>query len=192
MFTGIIEALGVIRTIEHDGSIMTLTVQSPISAELKPDQSVAHDGVCLTVVKSTQDTHTVQLVEETLRRTAFASIQTGVIVNLERAMPATGRFEGHVVQGHVDCVADFAGIEDGIHTFQFPEEYGIYLVGKGSVCLDGVSLTVAMLKDNLFGVALIPHTLAHTNLHTLQPGDRVNVEFDILAKYLYRWQSVQR
>ena len=164
MFTGIIEACGEVVNSVLDKDILTLEIRSPISSALKVDQSIAHDGVCLTVVQVKNDIHAVQLVRETLERSHFHQIKTGDVINLERAMPAAGRFEGHIVQGHVDGMGEFVGIEDGLYTFRYPQPYAKYLVEKGSICVNGISLTVARLV----------------------PGMQVNLEFDILAKHLAR------
>lgn len=186
MFTGIIETIGEVVGLWQEKDIFNVMVRSDISAELRPEQSVAHDGVCLTVVYVEKDKHAVQLVTETLRRSHFKDLVTGTRINLERSMPASGRFEGHLVQGHVDGVGRLISIEDGIYTFQYPDQYAKFLVEKGSICVNGVSLTVAALQQDTFGVAVIPYTLQHTNLSQLKPGMMVNLEFDILAKHLAR------
>ena len=191
MFTGIIEATGEVIRIEKRGEITNMFIRSPISSGLKPDQSVAHDGVCLTVVSIEQGSHQVQLVEETLRRSHLGEVKEHDVLNLERSMPAQGRFEGHIVQGHVDCVAELIAVEHGLHVFQYPSRYAKYLVEKGSVSINGVSLTIASLSDDTLKVALIPHTLAHTNLGSLQPGMHVNMEFDILAKHIVRMMELR-
>ena len=190
MFTGIIETIGEVMTVLRHDNIMEMTVRSGISADLHVDQSVAHDGVCLTVVHVTGDHHRVQLVEETCARSTFREVKTGQILNLERAMPADGRFEGHLVQGHVDCTGELIGIHAGIYTFRFPDAHARFLVEKGSICVNGVSLTVAALTADTFGVAIIPYTLEHTSFRKLKAGDQVNLEFDILGKYLARWQQL--
>lgn len=186
MFTGIIETVGEIVQITHTENILSLLVRSEISSQLRPEQSVAHDGVCLTVVERKDDTHKVELVQETLYRSHFKNIAPGTRVNLERAMPATGRFEGHIVQGHVDGVGQLISINDGIYTFHHPSQYAKFLIEKGSVCINGVSLTIATLAKDTFGVAIIPYTQSHTNFDGMNPGAFVNLEFDILAKHLAR------
>jgi len=186
MFTGIIESLGEVVTLLSHDDILEMTIKSPISGELEIDQSVNHDGVCLTVVHSTDTMHRVQLVEETCRRTTFKSVKAGDLINLERAMPANGRFEGHIVQGHVDCTGELISNEQAIFRFRYPPEYALYLVEKGSIAVNGVSLTIAALSDETFDIAIIPHTLAYTNLQFLEPGSLVNLEFDILGKYLMK------
>lgn len=186
MFTGIIEASGEVVNSEFSDGILTLLIRSALSSELKVDQSVAHDGVCLTVVQVNGDTHTVQLVHETLERSHFHKIKEGDVLNLERAMPAFGRFEGHLVQGHVDGMGQLTSVQDGMYTFSYPLAYAKLLVEKGSICVNGISLTVAKLHDSTFTVAIIPYTLAHTNFNRMAPGILVNLEFDILAKHLAR------
>ena len=190
MFTGIIEALGKVKTIERDRSNVHFTVESPISHELKIDQSVSHNGVCLTVVGLGDGWHRVTAVEETLRRTNLGKWEAGTLVNLERCLPMNGRLDGHIVQGHVDETAECVEVveTDGSWRFTFryrpaPEHL---LVDKGSVCLNGVSLTVVEPHHDLFSVAIIPYTLEHTNFKTLRAGDTVNVEFDIIGKYIAR------
>lgn len=186
MFTGIIETTGEVIQVERSETIMTLVIRSTISSELRVDQSVAHNGVCLTVVATDSDTHTVQLVQETLDRSNFNSIKSGDVLNLERSMLASARFEGHIVQGHVDATGSLVTIKDGIYTFRYPASYAKLLVEKGSVCINGISLTVAALDTDTFGVAIIPYTLANTTFNKLSPGSIVNLEFDILAKHLVR------
>lgn len=188
MFTGIIEALGTVEKIEKDRANIHFTIASAISAELKVDQSVSHDGVCLTVVKTGSGSHVVTAVEETLRRSRLGSWQEGAIINLERCLPIGGRLDGHMVQGHVDTVATCVELlETGgswRYTFRYPVENRHLLVDKGSVCVNGVSLTVVEPHDDLFSVAIIPYTWEHTNFRALAVGDLVNIEFDILGKYV--------
>ena len=186
MFTGIIETIGeVVSVLGHD-DIVEMTVRSPISGELRVDQSVNHNGVCLTVVHTAHGMHRVQLVKETCDRSTFGNIMTGDRVNLERAMPANGRFEGHIVQGHVDCTGTLVSIDENLYTFSYPASYARLIVEKGSICIDGISLTVAAVTDDTFSVALIPYTLDNTIFGALASGDRVNLEFDILGKYLLK------
>jgi riboflavin synthase len=186
MFTGIIEACGEVVQTERIHNILTVRVRSPISANLKVDQSVSHDGVCLTVVAVQNDIHTVQLVQETLDKSHFQGLKEGAIINLERAMSAADRFEGHLVQGHVDGTGQLISVRDGMYTFSYPLTHAKLLVEKGSVCVNGVSLTVARLLDETFTVAIIPYTLANTNFNQISPGSIANLEFDILGKYLIR------
>ncbi len=190
MFTGIIEALGQIVRIKREGSNVHLSVQSAISGELKIDQSLAHNGVCLTVVELGPDTHTVTAIEETLMRSNLGNLAEGDAVNLERAMRANGRLDGHLVQGHVDTVGVCTGVEtlDGSWYFHFEYEPRpeYLLVDKGSVCVNGVSLTVVNPGLNHFSVAIIPYTFEHTTFRDLKEGGRVNLEFDVIGKYIAR------
>ncbi len=194
MFTGIIEALGKVVAMERAGTNVHITIESPISHELKVDQSVAHDGVCLTVVGCDAHTHTVTAIEETLQRTAIGLWAPGRLVNLERAMPANGRLDGHIVQGHVDATGICTGIESrhGSHYvhFEYEPRPEHLLVDKGSICINGVSLTVVSPEDNRFSVAIIPYTWQHTNFHQLREGERVHLEFDIIGKYIARHLAV--
>ena len=193
MFTGIIESLGKVKAVEKDRSNVHFTIESSISTELKIDQSVSHNGVCLTVVALGADWHRVTAVEETLRRTNLGDWKPGTLVNLERCLPLGGRLDGHMVQGHVDelveCVAVLETGGSWKYSFRFRPEQGGLLVDKGSVCLNGVSLTVVSPGEDLFSVAIIPYTWAHTNFKTLATGDQVNIEFDILGKYIARQVS---
>lgn len=196
MFTGIIESLGVVRSIEKDRSNVHFTIESPISLELKIDQSVSHNGACLTVVGIGDDWHRVTAVEETLRRTNLGKWEIGTLVNLERCLPMNGRLDGHIVQGHVDDTATCVEVsETGGSwrcTFRYRPTPEHLLVDKGSVCINGVSLTVVEPHDDLFSVAIIPYTWEHTNFKTLRAGDPVNVEFDILGKYISRYLALYK
>ncbi len=188
MFTGIIEAMGRVETIRPEGSNVHLTIASPISSELRVDQSVAHNGVCLTAVEVAEDRHTVTAVEESLRRSNLGDLREGSLVNLERAMLAGARLDGHLVQGHVDNKGRCLEVEERDGSWYFHFEYRPspehLLVDKGSICINGVSLTVVAPQDDRFSVAIIPYTYEHTNFRQLQPGDAVNLEFDILGKYI--------
>ncbi len=190
MFTGIIESLGKIKAIEKDRSNVHFTVESPISHELKIDQSLSHNGVCLTVVGLGDGWHRVTAVEETLKRSNLGKLDIGSLINLERCLPMNGRLDGHIVQGHVDETAECVEVaETGgswRYTFRYRPVPEHLLVDKGSVCLNGVSLTVVEPHDDLFSVAIIPYTWEHTNFKTLRAGDTVNVEFDIIGKYIAR------
>jgi len=196
MFTGIIETLGTIKTIEKEGTNIHFTVASSISKELKIDQSVSHNGVCLTVIRQDEETHTVTAIEETLVRSNLGEWTLGSKVNLERAMMANARLDGHMVQGHVDSTAVCKNIieADGswYYTFEYEPEGGHILVDKGSVCVNGVSLTVVSPKDITFQVAIIPYTQEHTNFHTFEIGHRVNIEFDIIGKYITKHMAAYR
>ena len=194
MFTGIIEALGRVEKIEQEGSNYHLTIRSSISDELKIDQSVSHNGVCLTVVALAAETHTVTAIEETLQRSNLGDLQVGDTVNLERAMLASARLDGHIVQGHVDGTGECIAVteRDGSWYFRFrytPSPQHL-LVDKGSVCINGVSLTVVEPEADTFSVAIIPFTYEHTTFGTLKPGDRINLEFDIIGKYLGKYLEV--
>lgn len=192
MFTGIIEGLGKVLQVEKEGSNLHFWLESPFTAELKVDQSVSHDGVCLTVTNLDAGQYRVTAVEETLSRTNLSGWKPGTMVNLERCMPANGRFDGHIVQGHVDAKAELINVEDRDGswklTFRHDPNAGI-TVEKGSICLNGVSLTIVDTAADFFSVVIIPYTWEHTNLHKMKPGDAVNIEFDILGKYLQKYLS---
>jgi riboflavin synthase len=194
MFTGIIESLGKVQKIEQEGSNVHFTIESAISDQLKIDQSLAHNGVCLTVVALSEHTHTVTAIEETLLRSNLGVLEVGSPVNLERAMRNDARLDGHIVQGHVDATATCTKVDtrDGswYYTFQYKPTEEHLLVDKGSVCVNGVSLTVVDPKDDHFTVAIIPYTYEHTNFHGLQPGSTVNLEFDILGKYIAKYAKL--
>ena len=193
MFTGIIETLGKLTKIEKEGSNIHFTFESPITNELKVDQSVAHNGVCLTVVQLLGDNqYTVTAIDETLQRTNLGELIVGGEVNLERCMPANGRFDGHIVQGHVDQLGDVLSVEgkDGSHVFSFKHSAGEnFTVDKGSITINGVSLTAFDTSDTGFSVAIIPYTLEHTVFKSLKVADKVNLEFDILGKYVSRMMA---
>lgn len=195
MFTGIIEALGKVQRVEKDRENVHFTIESPISGELKIDQSVSHNGVCLTVVGLSEGAHTVTAVAETLLRTNLGAWQPGTLVNLERCLQLGARLDGHLVQGHVDALAECLEVaETGgswRFTFRCPAGQESLLVDKGSVCLNGVSLTVVEPIGDRFSVAIIPYTWEHTNFKTLRAGDTVNIEFDIIGKYIARMANVR-
>lgn len=190
MFTGIIEARGTVERIVQNQSNKHFLISSPITKELKVDQSLAHNGVCLTVTNITDQGHWVTAVDETLKKSNLGDWKEGSIVNLERSMVANGRFDGHVVQGHVDQVGICTTVEEveGSWLFDFTYEplYGNVTVEKGSICIDGVSLTCFNSKENGFRVTIIPYTYEHTTFGVLKAGDRVNLEFDIIGKYVKR------
>lgn len=191
MFTGIIETTAKLIAKQAEGSNVHFTFQSPISNELKIDQSVAHNGVCLTVVKLGSNQHTVTAIEETLTKTNLGNLQVNDAVNLERCMPAHGRFDGHLVQGHVDDTAICKEVitKDGSWEFHFELSHlaqSLLVVDKGSICINGVSLTVVACKEKNFHVAIIPYTFEHTQFKHLGAGDIVNLEFDIVGKYLQK------
>ncbi|PHI18562.1 riboflavin synthase [Lewinellaceae bacterium SD302] len=194
MFTGIIETTGLIQRIQHEGTNVHYTVKSELSPELRIDQSLAHDGCCLTVVSLTEETYTVTAIKETLDRTRLGQWKEGDKVNLERAMVSGARLDGHIVQGHVDTVGECISVEevDGSWYFEFryqptPDHM---LVDKGSVCINGTSLTVVDPVDDRFKVAIIPYTYEFTNFNALRPGHQVNLEFDIIGKYIAKHLAV--
>lgn len=187
MFTGIIEAQGRIEQVTREGTNRNFLISSPISHELKVDQSVSHDGTCLTVTKLGRNAHWVTAVDETLLKTNLAQWASGGVVNLERSMPASGRFDGHIVQGHVDQTGKVAAIsdQDGSWLFDFVyEDIGNFTVEKGSIAVNGVSLTCFRSEPGRFTVAIIPYTFEHTNFGRLKAGDIVNLEFDVVGKYV--------
>lgn len=192
MFSGIVETTGRVLDIRHQGTNIDIDLACPFVQELTIDQSIAHNGVCLTVVKLDQsrNCYTVTAVQETLDKTNLGDWTVGTLVNLERSMPMGDRLDGHIVQGHVDQTAQCTAIEDldGSHYFSFSyqEKPGFFTVEKGSVAVNGVSLTVVNSKPGSFQVAIIPYTFDNTNFHALRMGDRVNLEFDILGKYIAR------
>ncbi|WP_420320836.1 riboflavin synthase [Flagellimonas sp.] len=190
MFTGIIETLGKVTKLENDGGNLHITMSSEITEELKIDQSVAHNGVCLTVVDLNNDTYTVTAIEETLNKTNLSNLEVGDSVNLERAMKLGARLDGHIVQGHVDQTANCISIEekDGswIYGFAYDSKLNNVTIEKGSITVDGVSLTVVDSKKDGFSVAIIPYTHEHTRFHSYEVGTRVNLEFDVIGKYVSR------
>jgi len=190
MFTGIIETLGKIINLRHEQGNLHITVESSIASELKIDQSVAHNGVCLTVIAITDGAHTVTAIEETLNKTNLGQLKTGDLVNLERCMQMNARLDGHIVQGHVDQTAtciDFKELDGSWeYTFEYDAAAGNVTVEKGSICVNGISLTVVNSKANSFSVAIIPYTFEHTNLQQVREGSVVNLEFDIIGKYVAR------
>lgn len=188
MFTGIIETIGEIVGIEKDQTNIHFTVKSSITNELKIDQSVAHNGCCLTVVKIDGDQYTVTAIDETLLKTNLGTWEIGSKVNLERCMQLGARLDGHIVQGHVDTTGVCTNVEDLEGSWKFTFQYDVNLptVQKGSITVNGVSLTVVDSEAGLFSVCIIPYTFEHTNFHTFQKGTIVNLEFDIIGKYVAR------
>jgi riboflavin synthase len=187
MFTGIIEQIAKVVALKKEDSNAHFYLKSSITKELKIDQSVAHNGVCLTVVNIKDDVYTVTAINETLQRSNLRLLEVGRKVNIERCMQIGGRFDGHMVQGHVDQTAICTELKEdnGSHIFTFEhEKLDNITVEKGSVCVNGVSLTVVNSMDNAFSVAIIPYTFEHTNFHTFKVGTVVNIEFDILGKYI--------
>ena len=190
MFTGIIETLGKVEKLEKDGGNLNITIASDITSELKIDQSVAHNGVCLTVVSLDGDSYTVTAIEETLNKTNLDDLELGDEVNLERAMVLGARLDGHIVQGHVDQTAVCKSVEekDGswIYGFEYDPKLNNVTIEKGSITVDGVSLTVVDSQKTSFSVAIIPYTHEHTRFHTYKAGAKVNLEFDVVGKYVSR------
>lgn len=190
MFTGIIETLGKVIDLQQDHGNLHITVESNISNELKIDQSVAHNGVCLTVVAVADGQHTVTAIEETLNKTSLGGLKLYEPVNLERCMQMNGRLDGHIVQGHVDQTAICTKFKelDGSweYTFEYDTAAGNVTVEKGSICVNGISLTVVNSQAHTFSVAIIPYTFENTNLHNVREGSLVNLEFDIIGKYVSR------
>ena len=188
MFTGIIESLGTVIKIETEGGNRTICIESKISNELKIDQSVSHNGVCLTVTKAESNRHWVTAIDETLQKSNLASLKVGEKLNLERCMLANGRFDGHIVQGHVDQTGICKSIEevDGswLFGFEYDASVGNLTVEKGSISINGTSLTCFNSKSNGFTVAIIPYTYHHTGFHQLKVGAIVNLEFDVIGKYI--------
>ena len=188
MFTGIIETMGTITRIEREGGNVHYSLSSNITHELKIDQSLAHNGVCITVVAIDGDQCTVTAIQETLDKTALKQWTVGDKINLERAMRLGDRLDGHMVQGHVDEVASCISVEDQngswLYRFAYSEDSKNMTIEKGSICVNGTSLTVVGSASNTFGVAIIPYTYAHTVFHQLQKGDLVNIEFDMVGKYI--------
>lgn len=196
MFTGIIETLGTVNSIKKEGQNIHFTISSSISNTLKIDQSVAHNGVCLTVVALGENTHTVTAIEETLIKTNLGNLHPNAKVNLERCMQMNGRLDGHIVQGHVDQTAKCILVNelDGSweYRFSYDANLGNVTVEKGSVCVNGISLTVVNSVANEFSVFIIPYTHQHTNLQDVKVNDTVNLEFDIIGKYVARLMANQQ
>jgi len=188
MFTGIVETMGEVIAIEKSGTNLNFIIRSEISHQLKIDQSVSHNGVCLTVINVKQDTHTVSAIEETLQRTNLGKLNVHDHVNLERSLLMNGRLDGHIVQGHVDQTAVCKNIEDkngsNLFTFEYEPRHNNITVEKGSICINGVSLTVVDSFPDSFSVAIIPYTFENTSFKFIQKGDAVNLEFDIIGKYV--------
>jgi riboflavin synthase len=193
MFTGIIETLGEITSIFVKGSNKTFEITSPLASQLKVDQSLCHDGVCLTVESVAPEKYTVTAIGETLAKTCLNDWKTGGLVNLERCLQMNGRLDGHLVQGHVDTTAICIDVRDmngsWIFTFQFPEYFGKLIIEKGSVSVNGISLTCFNVKKNAFSVAIIPYTFKHTNINRILKNSIVNIEFDMIGKYVNRLTS---
>ena len=199
MFSGIVESMAKVVAIEHEQDNVHLTLTCPFVSELSIDQSIAHNGVCLTVVRLKDDTYTVTAMRETLERSNLGLLKVGDEVNVERSMQMNGRLDGHIVQGHVDQTATCIAVEDqqGSHQYTFKYEsskemvkHGYFTVDKGSVTVNGVSLTVCRPTEDTFQVCIIPYTFDNTNFHAIKEGSVVNLEFDIIGKYLARMQAL--
>ncbi len=188
MFTGIIETLGVIHQIEKEEDNLHITVDATITPELKIDQSVAHNGICLTVVAIDSGFYTLTAIGETINKTTISNWKKGDVINLERAMKLGDRLDGHIVQGHVDQIATCISVDETngswLYTFQYDESLQNITIEKGSITVNGVSLTVVNSKKNEFSVAIIPYTYENTNFNTFAVGTKVNLEFDVIGKYV--------
>lgn len=194
MFTGIIEELGILREIKNEGSNVHLTIESKLTPDLKVDQSVAHNGICLTVTEIIKDRYKVTAVQETVEKTNIGYWAKGDKINLERGIRLSDRLDGHLVQGHVDTTGKVLEVEERagswIYRFQFPKEQAGMMIPKGSITINGVSLTVIDPDEDSFSVTIIPYTYEHTTFHQLKEGDAVNLEFDLIGKYFLRNMSV--
>ncbi len=190
MFTGIIESLGTVKSLTKENTNLHLEIESALSTELKIDQSVSHNGICLTVTELHGHSYEVTAIEETLQKTNLGMLKVGDKVNLERSMLMNGRLDGHIVQGHVDQIGTCSSVEDKDGSWFFGFEYdpklGNVTVEKGSICINGVSLTVVGAAEGRFSVAIIPYTYEHTGFHQLKKGHQVNLEFDVIGKYVQR------
>ena len=195
MFTGIIEALGTVKKIAESGTNKTFWIESPLSHTFQIDQSIAHDGVCLTVEEVRENQHRVTAILETLEKTALHQWAPGRVVNLEQSLLPSKRLDGHFVQGHVDTTGICEKMEDKggswEFTFRFPEKFAALVIEKGSISLNGTSLTIFNVTGNSFTVAVIPYTYEHTNVQYLKVGDRVNLEFDMIGKYIARRGQIE-
>ncbi|MBK8088767.1 MAG: riboflavin synthase [Chitinophagaceae bacterium] len=195
MFTGIIESVGLVNEIIETGTNKTFWISSPVSKELKVDQSVAHSGVCLTVEEVDGTRHRVTAIRETLEKSNLNTWSVHEKVNIERCLQFNGRLDGHMVQGHVDTTGICTNVEEQngswLYQFQFPENFASLIVEKGSISLNGISLTIFNVGTNAFNVAIIPYTYEHTNMQDIQTGSGVNLEFDIIGKYVMRSNQLQ-
>jgi riboflavin synthase len=195
MFTGIIETTASIAAISTKGSNKTFRISSPLASQLKIDQSVAHNGVCLTVEAIEGDNYVVTAVAETLAKTNLGDLQPGDIINLERCLKPSDRLDGHFVQGHTDTrgfITEKTDLDGSWQfTFQFDASFAPYIIEKGSIAVNGISLTAFNVVNDLFSVAIIPYTYTNTNLQLLQPGSAVNLEFDMLGKYIVKWAKIK-
>ena len=190
MFTGIIEKTGTIKTVISTGSNKSFWISSPLAQSLKIDQSLSHNGVCLTIEEIKDDQHRVTAIEETLLKTSLSIWQNETVINLERSLQFNGRLDGHLVQGHVDCIATCIEVVEKAGSweflFSFPEKFAAFIIEKGSVTVNGISLTCFNITDSQFTVAIIPYTFENTNMNCLKKGDMVNIEWDMVGKYVQR------
>ena len=195
MFSGIIKSVGKIQLIEKHGTSLRITVSSDLSDSLHIDQSVSHDGVCLTIIKAGDGVHQVEVVKETLSKSTFANAHTGQLLNLEKSITASSLLDGHLVQGHVDTTFRCTSVENLQGSWKFSFElnpsFANLIIPQGSICLNGVSLTVSDLNVDSFSVSIIPYTYAHTNFGSVKAGDHVNVEFDLIGKYIIRQMELR-
>jgi len=195
MFTGIIESLGAVKEVRKENDNLHLTISSSITNELKIDQSVSHNGICLTVVALNDDAYTVTAIRETIEKTNVGDWQTGDVVNLERALKLGDRLDGHIVQGHVDQTGICKSVENAngswYYTFEYDESWNNITIEKGSITVNGVSLTVVNSKKNEFSVAIIPYTYEHTNFKNFKIGTKINLEFDVVGKYVARLHGLR-
>lgn len=195
MFTGIIETTGILKDIISSGTNKTFWVVSPFSTELTIDQSVSHNGVCLTVEEIKDGTHKITAIEETLLKTDLNNWKVESVINMERCLQMNGRLDGHIVQGHVDtvatCMTTTAKNGSWEYTFEFDKKFAALIIEKGSIAINGISLTVFSVKENSFTVAIIPYTYQHTNMQYLKTGDQVNIEFDMIGKYVTRFMELK-
>lgn len=196
MFSGIVKAIGIVESVMERGSTRRIAITSALSNDMIIDQSISHNGVCLTIVNVRNGVHEVDVVNETLSKTTFRLLREGDLVNLEISITPSTLLDGHLVQGHVDTTLQCLGIKD-LHgswniTFNLPQEFAGLVIPHGSICLNGVSLTVANLYTDSFDVAIIPYTFEHTNFKNLKEGDLVNVEFDLIGKYLLRQADLRK
>lgn len=195
MFTGIIEQTGSIQSVDKQGNNRVFWVSSPLSGQLRVDQSISHNGVCLTVEEVSGENYRVTAISETLDKTNLSNWQPGHIVNLERCIKTGDRLDGHFVQGHVDTTAKCTGISEKNgsweFSFEFEPRFASLIIEKGSIALNGISLTIFNIHQTGFTVAIIPYTYHHTNMHQLRKGDQVNIEFDMIGKYINRMKDIR-
>lgn len=195
MFTGIIETLGTIQELKKEKDNIHITIAAAITTELKIDQSVSHNGICLTVVAIKDNSYTVTAIDETIKKTNLGEWQEGDLVNLERAMKLGDRLDGHIVQGHVDqtgtCIAIQETNGSWLYTFEYDAKLNNITIEKGSITVNGVSLTVVNSEKNKFSVAIIPYTHEHTNFKNFEVGSKINLEFDVIGKYVSRLNQLR-